>query len=98
MFPIFSYSQASNVVDISNISASSGGHQSLSFHGNNPSSVTLQISNLDTTIEENELKQCLINRLKPITTGKFYDICINFFCNVHANQTTKCTHHKQDGI
>lgn len=31
------------------------------------SSVTLQISNLDTTIEENELKQHLINRLKPIT-------------------------------
>lgn len=32
------------------------------------SSVTLQISNLDTTIEENELKQHLINRLKPITS------------------------------
>lgn len=30
--------------------------------------VTLQISNLDTTIEENELKKYLINRLKPIAT------------------------------
>lgn len=30
--------------------------------------VTLQISNLDTTIEESELKQFLINRLKPITS------------------------------
>lgn len=30
--------------------------------------VTLQISNLDTTIEENDLKQYLINRLKPIAT------------------------------
>lgn len=34
----------------------------------NNHSVTLQISNLDTTIEENELKQYLINRLRPITT------------------------------
>lgn len=38
------------------------------FEGSQRSSVTLQISNLDTTIEENELKQYLINRLKPITT------------------------------
>lgn len=34
----------------------------------NSHGVTLQISNLDTTIEENELKQYLINRLRPITT------------------------------
>lgn len=34
----------------------------------NSSAVTLQISNLDTTIEEKELKQYLINRLKPITS------------------------------
>lgn len=38
------------------------------FENNQRSSVILQISNLDTTIEENELKQYLINRLKPITT------------------------------
>lgn len=32
------------------------------------SAVTLQISNLDTTMDENDLKQYLINRLKPITS------------------------------
>lgn len=38
-------------------------------HDSNPmTGVTLQISNLDTTIEENDLKQYLINRLKPIAT------------------------------
>ncbi|XP_055307961.1 meiosis regulator and mRNA stability factor 1-like [Sitodiplosis mosellana] len=40
-----------------------------SLHDHNPmTGVTLQISNLDTTIEENDLKQYLINRLKPIAT------------------------------
>lgn len=38
------------------------------YENNSKACVTLQISNLDTTIEENVLKQNLINRLKPITT------------------------------
>lgn len=36
--------------------------------GGASSAVTLQISNLDTTMDENDLKQYLINRLKPITS------------------------------
>lgn len=44
--------------------------------GNHSYSVTLQISNLDTTIEENELKQCLMNRLKPIASGNYIISCI----------------------
>lgn len=40
-----------------------------SFHDSNlMAGVTLQISNLDTTFEENDLRQYLINRLKPIAT------------------------------
>lgn len=54
----------------------SGGSSNISINGFNDNEhdlvpmtgVTLQISNLDTTIEENDLKQYLINRLKPIAT------------------------------
>lgn len=55
--------------NISNVlSTSSSSNDSPPFEGNANKCVTLQISNLDTTIEENDLKQLLINRLKPIAS------------------------------
>lgn len=65
--------------------------------------VTLQISNLDTTIDERVLKQQLINRLKPITT-----VLSIYFENVsvakiklptvhHARQAIALLHRKKIG-
>lgn len=48
--------------------ACGGGLNDTLQDSNSMTGVTLQISNLDTTIEENDLKQYLINRLKPIAT------------------------------
>lgn len=57
-----------NGTTISNITIGAGSQRSLPYDNNSKTCVTLQISNLDTTIEENDLKQYLINRLKPITS------------------------------
>lgn len=53
---------------LSTSGSSNHSNDSPSFDGNANKCVTLQISNLDTTIEENDLKQLLINRLKPIAS------------------------------
>lgn len=66
-YDVRSFSSSQSTPINGNISnASSNG--SSPFDSNSKQCVTLQISNLDTTIEENALKQYLLNRLKPIAS------------------------------